>query len=80
MNTFTVVFALAWLVVFFTSFADYGAVPAAIGGILIAGVFAGVAWAVCIDERRRYGISGGPRSGSGLRTNRGISRRRRLIR
>ena len=41
MNTSNVVFALAWPVVFFSSFAEVGAGTAAVAATLIAIVFAG---------------------------------------
>ena len=49
----TVVFAFAWLVVFFTSSAEYGAGTAAVAATFIAIVFAGGVEAALGNGRRR---------------------------
>ena len=48
----TVVFAFAWLVVFFTSFAEFGVGTAAQGATLIAAMYAGIVCLALGNDRR----------------------------
>ena len=71
----TVVFAFAWLVVFFTSSAEYGAGTAAVAATFIAIVLL-AAWRQRLETADVAKRINGRTFRPGLRMNQGISRRR----